>query len=199
MHVSEKLARGEAGVHDIYNVLHEYAGYPEGSIKLLYTSNHDENSWNGTEYEKYGPAAKPWAVFAHTWKGMPLLYSGQEIPNTKRLQFFDKDPIQWTSTPSLHEFYKTLLQLRKDYPALVIGASFNLPSSDHNVMAYIRHLENQVVLVVLNVSTEHITIQCNHELLKGKFKQVFSGMQYTFDEYVSFELMPGDYFVYTKL
>jgi hypothetical protein len=66
-------------------------------------------------------------------------------------------------------------------------------------MAYIRHQENQVVLVVLNVSTEHVTIQCNHELLKGKFKQVFSGMQYAFDEYVSFELMPGDYFVYTKL
>ena len=198
MHVSEKLARGEAGVHDIYNVLHDYAQYPAGAIKLLYTSNHDENSWNGTEYEKYGPAAKPWAVFANTWKGMPLMYSGQELPNTKRLQFFDKDPIHWNSTPALHDFYKTLFQLRKDYSSIVYGDTFILPSSDHNVMAYIRHHQGQVVLVVLNVSKEHVNIQCNHDLLKGHFKQVFSGMQYPFDGYVSFELMPGDYFVYIK-
>jgi len=48
------------------------------------------------------------------------------------------------------------------------------------------------------ISKEHVTIQCNHDLLKGHFKQVFSGMQYPFDGYVSFELMPGDYFVYIK-
>ena len=199
MHVSEKLARNEAGVHDIYNVLHEYANYPEGAIKLLYTSNHDENSWNGTEYEKYGLAAKPWAVFAHTWKGMPLIYSGQELPLKKRLQFFDKDPIVWNTDPSLHEFYKTLLQLRKQYSVLIDGDTFNLPSSDHNVMVYIRHHKDQVVLVVLNVSNEHCTIQCNHDLLKGTFKQVFSGMQYTMEGYNQFELMPGDYFVYVKI
>jgi glycosidase len=199
MHVSEKLARGEAGVNDIYNVLHDYAGYPEGAIKLLYTSNHDENSWNGTEYEKYGPAAKPWAVFAHTWKGMPLIYSGQELPNKKRLPFFDKDALDWSVAPALQEFYKTLLHLRKEHTALTKGATFNLPSSDHNVMAYIRHYQEQVVLVVLNISTEHVTIQCNHELLKGTFKQVFSGMQFPFDGYSQFELMPGDYFVYTKI
>ncbi|MEY2647065.1 MAG: hypothetical protein RL158_1041, partial [Bacteroidota bacterium] len=117
----------------------------------------------------------------------------------KRLQFFDKDPIHWNTTPALHDFYKTLLQLRKDYPALVKGDTFILPSSDHNVMAYIRHHQDQVVLVVLNVSTEHVTIQCNHDLLKGQFRQAFSGMQYPFDGYVSFELMPGDYFVYTKI
>jgi glycosidase len=79
------------------------------------------------------------------------------------------------------------------------GATFNLPSSDHNVMAYIRHHEDQVVLVVLNVSNEHCTIQCNHDLLKGTFKQVFSGMQYTMEGYNQFELMPGDYFVYVKI
>ena len=199
MHVSEKLARNEAGVHDIYNVLHEYANYPEGAIKILYTSNHDENSWNGTEYEKYGPAAKPWAVFAHTWKGMPLIYSGQELPLKKRLQFFDKDPIDWNTDPSLHEFYKTLLNLRKQYPVLINGDTFNLPSSDHDVMAYIRHHQDQVVLVVLNVSNEHCTIQCNHDLLNGRFKQVFSGMQYTMEGHNQFELMPGDYFVYVKV
>ena len=97
MHETEKLAKGNATINDIYNVLHSYPTYPVGAKKLFFTSNHDENSWNGTEYEKFGPAAKPWAVFTFTWSGIPLIYSGQELPNQKRLAFFDKDVIEWLS------------------------------------------------------------------------------------------------------
>jgi glycosidase len=49
-------------------------------MRAWFTSNHDENSWNGTEYEKYGEMAKPLAVFSATWDGVPLMYSGQELP-----------------------------------------------------------------------------------------------------------------------
>ena len=86
-----------------------------------FTSNHDENSWNGTEYEKYGAAAINLAVFSCLWNGLPLLYSGQELPNLKRLKFFDKDPIEWNGKYELHDFYRTLLQLRKRNPALRAG------------------------------------------------------------------------------
>ena len=199
MHASERVAKGEVGMHEVYNVLHDYNQYPTGALKLYYTSNHDENSWNGTEYEKYGIAAKSWAVFTHTWKGMPLIYSGQELPNYKRLKFFDKDTIEWAdSTPALHEFYKTLNTLRKEHPVIIHGATFNLPSHHHAAMAFIRHDQKDHVLVILNLSTERVKMDCSHELLKGAFTQVFSGMTYTFDHTVSFELMPGDFFVYVK-
>jgi glycosidase len=199
MHASEKLAKGEAGVHDIYNVLHDYAQYPAGATKLLFTSNHDENSWNGTEYEKFGAAAKAWAVFTQTWKGIPLIYSGQELPNKKRLEFFDKDQIDWTtSQPALHDFYKTLSALRKSNKAIINGDTFNLPTDANGVMAYIRHDESSAVLVVLNLSAGHHKIKISHEKLHGKFKNVFSGFTYTFENEVSFELMAGDYFVYVK-
>ena len=62
-------------------------------MRAWFTANHDENSWNGTEYEKYGVITKPMAVFSATWNGVPLLYSGQELPNMKRLEFFEKDAI----------------------------------------------------------------------------------------------------------
>ena len=65
-------------------------------MRTWFTSNHDENSWNGTEYEKYGDMAKALAVFSCTWNGIPLIYSGQELPNLKRLKFFEKDAIDWT-------------------------------------------------------------------------------------------------------
>ncbi len=199
MHASEKLAKGEAGVHDIYNVLHDYAQYPVGASKLLFTSNHDENSWNGTEYEKFGAAAKAWAVFTQTWKGIPLIYSGQELPNKKRLAFFDKDQIDWSaSQPALHDFYKTLSTLRKSNKAIVSGDTFNLPTEANGIMAYIRHDEASTVLVVLNLSSAHHKFNLSHEKLTGTFRNLFSGFTYQFNNAASFELMAGDYLVYMK-
>ncbi len=198
MHMSEKVARQQATLNDLYNVLHKYAQYPTGTAKLFFTSNHDENSWNGTEYEKYGVAAKPWAVFTHTWKGMPLIYSGQEIPNRKRLLFFDRDTIQWNTHPALHDFYKTLIQLRKQYSAVVNGDTFNLPTNANGAMAYLRYDQKDTLLIGLNL-TDHIQkINLTHDKLNGSFKNIFSGMSFTFQNDISFELMPGDYFVYVK-
>ena len=119
MHETEKLGKGQLSVSQLRNVLHNYqVSFPSNTTQLFFTSNHDENSWNGTEYEKYGPFAKPLAVISTLWNGIPLIYSGQEQPNHKRLKFFDKDRIEWGGQPALHEFYKTLFQLHRDHPAL---------------------------------------------------------------------------------
>lgn len=198
MHASEKVAREGQGVHEIYNVLHGYTQYPAGATKLLFTSNHDENSWNGTEYEKYGVAAKAWAVFTHTWKGIPLIYSGQELPNHKRLLFFDKDAIEWGPQPALHAFYKTLSELRKNYAAIVDGQTINLPVDKDDVMAYLRFDANDCILVILNLSNKHHQIRITQEMLKGSFQNIFSTLSFQFNGSISFELMPGDYFVYVR-
>ena len=196
MHATLKVE--DSGVNEIYNVLHAYAQYPKGAYKLFFTSNHDENTWNGTEYEKYGIAAKAWAVFTFMWKGIPLLYSGQELPNHKRLAFFDKDTIDWTNAPQLASFYKTLIQLRKQYVCIVKGDSFNLPTSSNQVMAFLRYNEKQIILVVLNFSHQIQKVELEHDYLKGQFTNAFSGLSYSFNKQESFELMPGDYLVYLK-
>ena len=199
MHVSEKLAKGEVGIHEVYNVLHSYSQYPAGATKLLFTANHDENSWNGTEYEKYGAATKAWAIFTQTWKGIPLIYSGQELPNKKRLQFFDKDQINWSvEQPALHEFYKTLSTLRKTHTAIVSGETFNLPVQTDGVMAYLRQDDLSTIFVLLNLSNHHHKVEISHEKLHGVFRNVFSGMAFNFNHSVPFELLSGDYFVYVK-
>jgi glycosidase len=185
-------------MNEVYHVLEGYLHYPSGALKLFFTSNHDENSWNGTEYEKYGIAAKPWAVFTHTWKGLPLIYSGQELPNHKRLQFFDKDGIAWENEPSLHHFYKTLSICRQQYPALINGSTYILPTQSNSVMAYLRYDTNNSILIVLNLSNEIQKISFAHEMLEGSFINVFSGLAFSFDKELSFELLPGDYFLYVK-
>ena len=205
MHATEKISNGQADVNDLYNILHNYTLYPKGAYKLFFTSNHDENTWNGTEYEKYGIAAKAWAVFTFMWKGIPLIYSGQELPNHKRLAFFDKDTIDWTNSPQLASFYKTLIQLRKQYSCIIEGDSFNLPTNSNEVMAFLRYdheseknAEKQIILVVLNFSHQIQKLALEHDYLKGQFLNAFSGLSFAFNMQVSFELMPGDYFVYVK-
>ena len=198
MHVSEKLMKGFAGLNHIYDVLHKYSQYPKDSYKLFFTANHDENSWNGTEYEKYGGVAKPLAVFTSTWNGIPLIYSGQELPNNKRLKFFDKDEIEWTENIALHDFYKTLLTVHKS-EAVADGETFILPSGNEHVMIYLRKKNNAVVLVVLNLSAEEkIKIIVEHEWLHGDFINIFSGIHHSLQGKEHFELMANDFFVYQK-
>jgi len=198
MHASQKVGKEVDGLQEVYNVLHQYAQYPQGAYKLFFTSNHDENSWNGTEFEKYGIAAKAWAVFTLTWNGQPLIYSGQELPNHKRLAFFDKDQIQWTSEiPLLSDFYKTLLTARKQFPVLATGSIFNLPS-EGAVMAYVKQGQDQTALVILNLSAERQQVHVAHEACTGKFTNLFSGLNFEFNGGSQFELMPGEYIVYLK-
>ena len=213
MHATTKLVNEQLGVNEINNILHDYAQYPQGAYKLFFTSNHDENTWNGTEYEKYGIAAKAWAVFTFMWKGIPLIYSGQELPNHKRLAFFDKDKIEWAQQTHLGAFYKTLIELRKNYACIIKGDSFNLPTSNNQVMAFLRYdhapekksvmesvkeSEKQIILVLLNFSHQVQKVQLEHDYLNGPFLNAFSGLSYSFNKQESFELMPGDYLVYVK-
>ncbi len=198
MHASKKVGKELDGLQEVYNVLHQYAQYPKGAYKLFFTSNHDENSWNGTEYEKYGIAAKAWAVFTATWNGQPLIYSGQELPNTKRLAFFDKDQIEWTTElPRLHQFYKTLLTARKAFPVLQSSNVFNLPT-EGAVMAYLKQDQGQTALVVLNFSADRQHLNVAHEAFSGRFTNLFSGLSFEFNGDSYFELMPGEYIVYLK-
>ena len=197
MHATEKQAKGEVSVNEVYNVLHGYSQYPQGAQKLLFTANHDENSWNGTEYEKYGQAAKAWAVFTCTWQGMPLVYSGQELPNHKRLLFFDKDVIEWNALPELHTFYKQLLNLHKQ-PVISEGETFILPSPE-GTMCWLRKKEDAVVLVLLNLSNQsRLQIPVIHEWLAGCYSNLFSGIELDFTNQETFELQAYEYMVYVK-
>ena len=174
-------------------------------MRAWFTTNHDENSWNGTEYEKYGDMAKALAVFSATWNGVPLLYSGQELGNNKRLAFFEKDPIVATDKAAeMTAFYTALLKLKSTNPALNGGdkavTTYKLKTSDpKNIFAYLRKNGNREVLVVLNMSAnKNLRFDIADENLKGVFKNVFSGAANDFTTERSFEMQPWEYLVYEK-
>jgi glycosidase len=200
MQVSEKIPKQLASIHHLKDVLKKYKeDYPPGALKLFFTSNHDENSWNGTEYEKYGDGAKAFAVFCCTWYGTPLIYSGQELPNFKRLKFFDKDQIEWHTNIVLHDFYKSLLELRSNNKALhKEGEIFELATGHGDkIFAYMLVKDHYKILVLLNLSAED-KMQCNvtHEQLNGVYKNLSSGLEYTLHNTETFELQHWEHIVY---
>jgi glycosidase len=202
MHATEAFAKHEKSLQDVRNILNDYKFPNENYAGMFFTSNHDENSWNGTEYEKYGPMAKPLAAFTTIYPGIPLVYSGQELPNMKRLLFFDKDEIEWkgNTLPALHNFYKSLLNLRKTNAALHSGTKFfEIPTyADNDICVYLLEKNNQKVLALFNFSASHLSnISVEHELLAGNYRNVFSGIKYTFKNQEQFELMGYDYLVYS--
>ena len=212
MHKTEEFFKQKQPLSELYDLLLQYNTIGDSSMRAWFTSNHDENSWNGTEYEKYGPLAVPLAVFSCTWNGVPLIYSGQELPlKDKRLQFFDKDPIPWPSKDisrenglELQEFYKVLLHLHAGNPALRGGdpsvVTYKLTTTaDDKVFAYLRKNGNDEVLVVLNFSGDgplHFKITDTH--LSGGFVNAFSGAAGKFTAGNDFELPPYGYLVYVK-
>ncbi len=204
MHKTAAFYKGTVDLSVLMNVLNQYEVIcKNNSIPLWFTSNHDENTWNGTEYEKYGDMAKLLSVFSFTWTGMPMIYSGQELPNAKRLEFFEKDMIEWNGNYQLHDFYKTLLELHTSNPALrAADAKCNTclikTVEKNNVIAFLRKNENYEVLVLLNFSNETISFEFQHEKPDGKYKNVFSKELAEIKKGMKFELQPWGFLLYEK-
>ena len=157
------VARGQADARDLAKVYTDpVRRYPAGSYRMTFTSNHDENSWYGTDRELYGDAADAMAVLAATLPGMPLVYSGQEAAFDRRLKFFDKDEIAWTNYPRA-EFYRELLTLKKRHPALTNslepGNLELIETGNDKVFAFRRIAGKDQVRVVVNLSAQAVQVR----------------------------------------
>jgi len=201
MHRTEDYYKKHLSPDILDTVLNQYDAIGDASMRTWFTSNHDENSWNGSEYEKYGDMAKALAVFSCTWNGIPLIYSGQELPNLKRLKFFEKDVISWTGKNELHDFYKTLLRLHASNLALRAGdpetKTEKLKAGDNGyIFSYLRKNGTHEVLVVLNFSTVDAHFSMNG--VTGRFKDVFCGQDKDFSSDKNLQVRAWDYLVFEK-
>jgi glycosidase len=203
MHASEEFYHQKMNLQSLITVLYKsVTEFPCDALRLYFTSNHDENSWNGTEYEKYGEAAQLFAVFSCTWNGIPLIYSGQELPNRKRLKFFEKDQIDWNGNIELHTFYKTLLTLRSNNKSLrggdpqVLTQIISHPD-DHRVFAYLRKRRSEQVLIILNCCGEGLNFQVKN--VKGVFRNVFGGDDIDFGKTKEVYLNAWGYLIFERI
>lgn len=186
-HHTNQLAKGEIKVEKLYDLMEEnnlFGGTenPEGDFhhKILFTTNHDENSWNGTVFERYGDAHKCFAALCFTLPGMPLIYSGQEVGLDRRLSFFGKDQIDW-SDQQLSKFYAGLCDMRHHATSLRIGpegGTFEpIHEAGEGVFAFYREGSEESLLAIFNLSDKGMLTDFGaHQEIHGFTADDFNGI-----------------------
>ncbi|MCB0655267.1 MAG: alpha-glucosidase C-terminal domain-containing protein [Saprospiraceae bacterium] len=156
-HMMNEIAQGHRSINAIDTLLAQSREEFTQGYGMYFTSNHDENTWAGTEFERMGDAAKMMAVLSFTIDGMPLIYSGQEEPLLKRLRFFEKDTIPFGQFEN-EDFYQRLIAMKHQMSplrTLVVGNSI----ADHinqsaSVYAFERSADGEKIIVLLNGSAQ---------------------------------------------
>lgn len=198
-HMMVKVAAGERPAFALDSIKRRVDTlYPKEAIPLYFTSNHDENSWNKSDYGTFpGAVHAPFAVFTQTMAGsVPLVYSGQEEPLLRPLQFFERDPVVFGKFERA-KFYKILLSLRASNAALAADASFRkVKAGDEKaVYAYVREKAGKKILVVLNLSKKEQAITITDKDLQGNPYNVFMGTNEPLTE-KEWKMEPWGYAVY---
>ena len=165
MHITNEIAQGKMTFKDLDNLMaKEDTNFSQDAYRLYFTTNHDENSWKGDVFERYGKTHLLQAILAFTIDGMPLLYSGQEAGLNKRLAFFEKDTIEWGDY-AYADFYSSLLKLNKTHRALwngKYGGEFSkIEMDDSDLYCFKRVVGEDKVMVFLNFSESNKTINLN--------------------------------------
>jgi glycosidase len=200
-HLMASIAKGKKNAMDLEKYFFKQDTlYPADAYRMLFTSNHDENSWNGTEFEKMGESSICMAVLTATLPGMPLVYNGQESAFNKRLRFFEKDTIDWKDY-RLEPFYRKLFALKHAYQPLWNGSWGGKmerisTSADTAVFSFIREKEGDRVFVLANLTGQVQECKLKGTSFAGKYKEWFLEEEATFEKGATVRLKPWEYKVY---
>lgn len=168
-------------------------------LQMNHITNHDLNSWDGSEFERFGDAVKTFAVLTYTINGIPLIYTGQEVGYDKRIEFFEKDPIKSWEKNDMFSFYQKLNALKHSQDALKAGVEGGVMVRYETISpdAYIfeRAVGNSRVVVFLNLSANDIKLEYKGNTPEGgNLTDYFAGSHLAFPT----ELKAWDYKVFIK-
>ena len=181
----------------------EQAIYPQNVYRLMFLTNHDENSWAGTINSLMGDAHQVFAVLIFTAAGVPLIYSGQETCHDKELKFYAKDNIEWDTYENT-PFYRDLIKLKKENTALWNGDSggsmYILKTNrKKRVFAFYREKDGNRIIVLLNLTAKAVSFKPDLSGLEGDYTEYFSGQVVSLPLSVKHKLDPWRYKIYSQV
>ena len=177
--------------------------WPDGGMRMTFVSNHDKNSWEGTQFELFGDALENAIALSVIGEGMPLIYNGQEAGNGKRLEFFEKDSIKWRSH-QVGELYRRLLALKKSNTALwnggwgarMVQVPNNVPG---RVFSFVRANDKDKVFAVFNFSSQEHAVSFDESLYHGDYRDFPGGEAVKLSDDFELELKPWSYRLFIQL
>lgn len=195
-HVMNAIAQGEKTVKAWDSRMVQIdTMYQKDDILMNFTTNHDENSWNGTVKERLGEAAELFAVLSYIAPGMPLIYSGQEYDMDKRLLFFEKDTII-KKKGKFFPLYEKLGNLKTENSALDTdsdAASYQriTTSNDDEILAIMREKGNDQILFIANMTDKPIRFSLADDSFGGI--NYFTNKKILLKKNDALSLQPWDY------
>ena len=175
--------------------------YPHDTYLMNMVTNHDLNSWEGTEFERLGTLTEAFAVLSYTLPGMPLIYTGQETGMNRAFEFFEKDKApQWEPRNEYFSFYQKLNALKHSQQALAAGTAggeyTSIPVSEEDIIAFERKSGDSRVMVLANLGNKELdfAITGNNKPTTAGMVDYFSGKTAQFPT----QLKAGEYRVFVN-
>ena len=180
--------------------------YPRSAVRLTFTSNHDENTWSGSEFARMGAAAEIMAALTFVWpQSMPLVYTGQEVGYDHRFAFFDRDPIPAEAYRDnrFTSFYRRLAALRHHHPALAAGERGGEAIEIRNnaedcLLSLVREVPGDRVVALLNLSPYTIQTDFNTGIYAGPYTYALTDERLELPAHVSEVMAPWSYRIMTR-
>ena len=194
---------GNKGISGLVEYLaHDVNTFPRNGYRMIFTDNHDKNSWEGTPQKNFGEGLETAIVFAATVNGMPLVYNGQEAGLDRSLNFFEKDPIVWKPHP-FFGIYQKLFKLKHENHALWNGKFGGemirvVNNKQDKIISFYRESSGDAVLPIFNFSNETVSVALNTNYFKGNYIELFSNKKYNLAEKITLEMKPWTYLVLVK-
>lgn len=197
------VTQGKSSIWPLVEYLsHDVNANPKNAYRMLFTDNHDKNSWEGNMVKNFGDGLETSMVFCGVANGMSLVYSGQEAGLDRSLAFFEKDLIDFSNL-KYEKLYKTLFDLKHQNQALWNGKYGGemirvVNNQQEKVISFYRESNGDAVLPIFNFSGDEVTVNLNTQYFGGSYTDLFSGQKMVIKGQSTFKLKPWDYKVLVK-
>lgn len=206
-HIMCDIAKGARRVWDLRNAIHsERARYPREAMRMSFTSNHDENSWSGSEQARFGSALEVMTAMTFLMPStMPLIYTGQEVGYNHSFEFFERDaiPAEAYVENRTTELYRRLTSLKHKEQALAAGErGGEMIEIENNakdcMMTFVREVDGSRVVAIVNLSPYTIHADFRTGIYAGKYYDALSGERVVLDDHVERDIAPWQYQILVK-
>ena len=206
-HIMCDIAKGARRVWDMRNAIHsERAKYPREAMRMSFTSNHDENSWSGSEQSRFGAALDVMTVMTFLMPStMPLIYTGQEVGYNHSFEFFERDaiPVEAYVENRTTELYRRLTSLKHKERALAAGErGGEMIEIENNakdcMMTFVREVDGSRVVAIVNLSPYTIHADFRTGIYAGKYYDAISGERVVLSDHVERDIAPWQYQILVK-
>ena len=205
-HLMCDIAQGKTRVDALRRWLYaDRDRYPQSALRMMFTSNHDENSWSGSEFARLGEAVRIMAALTFVLpQSLPLIYTGQEVGYDHSFEFFDRDPLPSLEANEWSDFYRTLTSLKHRSKALdsgECGGSFVeiRNNAEDCLMTFVREKVGSRVVCVMNVSPWSIHTDYHTGIYAGTYRDVMSGEEVVFAEHVERDMAPWEFVIMEQI